>query len=129
MSEEVVIRKVSTSEWNQSPKLPALRWKYLVDTTQTNSHGLSTGLLEIAPGGELPLHHHSPQEIYIIRKGKGLLLKKDGETQNIGPDDVIYIPKGEQHGLRNTGNTPLEFLWVFPTNCWEEVEYIYAVDE
>lgn len=129
MSENVIVRNENTVEWNKSSELPGLRWKYLVDSTEAQSHGLSTGVLEIATGAELPLHHHSPQEIYLIRKGEGLLLKKDGETQPVRPDDVIYIPEGEQHGLRNTGDTPLEFLWIFPTDCWQEVAYIFAQEK
>ena len=25
----------------------------------------------------------------------------------------------------NTGNKNLKVLWTFPTDCWEEVEYIF----
>ena len=39
-----------------------------------DEHGLSCGVLNLLPGEELPLHNHSPQEIYVIRQGKGLLL-------------------------------------------------------
>ena len=60
-----------------------------IDSTKINNHGLSLGSLELVPGGELPLHHHSPQEIYIIRKGKGLLLSKS-ERREVFPETSIY---------------------------------------
>lgn len=126
MNETVVVRQTNQLPWNQGDERPDLRAKFLVDSTETNSHGLSCGILEVAVGGELPLHHHGPQEIYVIRSGKGLLLKSDGETQPVGADDVVYVPENGQHGIRNVGDVPLEFLWIFPTDCWQEVEYLYA---
>ena len=41
--------------------------------------------VELEPGAELPLHHHSPQEIYIIRTGKGLLLSK-ADAREVFPE-------------------------------------------
>ena len=96
----------------------------MADSTQMKSHGLSCGVLVLPPGEELPLHYHSPQEIYIIRKGEGLLLSSLG-TEKICKDSFAYIPKNSEHGLRNTGKEDLELLWIFPTDCWEEVEYIF----
>ena len=52
------------------------------------------------------------------------MLKADGETEEVGPDTVVYIPENAKHGLRNTGDEPLEVLWIFPTDCWEEIVYI-----
>ena len=38
-------------------------------------------------------------------------------------DSFVYIPKNVDHGLKNTGEEDLEILWIFPTDCWEKVEY------
>ena len=96
----------------------------MADSTQMNSHGLSCGVLVLPPGEELSLHYHSPQEIYIIRKGEGLLLSSLN-TRKVCKDSFVYIPQNFEHGLKNTGKVDLELLWIFPTDCWEEVEYIF----
>ena len=79
-------------------------------------------------GEDLELHHHVPQEIYLIRKGEGQLLRHDGEPALVRKDSFVYIPKNCPHGLRNIGNEDLEILWIFPTDCWEEVNYIFEED-
>ena len=33
------------------------------------------GFAEIAPGGNLTLHYHSPAEIYVVTNGTGILNK------------------------------------------------------
>ena len=112
-------------DWVSDPEFPGLQYKLLIDSTKIDNHGLSLGSLQLSPGGELPLHHHSPQEIYIIRKGKGLLLSKS-EQREVFPDTSIYIPKNEKHGLKNIGDNKLLIYWIFPTNCWAEVKYLYG---
>jgi len=123
--EKTVIVKESECDWNFDSAFPGLHYKLLIDSTKIKNHGLSLGSIELVPGGELPLHHHSPQEIYIIRKGKGLLLSNT-ETREVYPDTSIYIPKNEKHGLRNIGDESLLIYWIFPTDCWEEVKYLYS---
>lgn len=122
--EKIVTRHAGDGDWNRRDGAPDLRWKFLVDATEMDSHGLSTGIIEVAVGGELSLHHHQPQEIYIIRAGEGLLLQAGGKTKRLHKDSVVYIPQNEKHGLKNTGDVALEVLWIFPTDCWREIEYI-----
>ena len=105
---------------------PDLRWCYLVDSTKNASHGISVGCLVIPIGGELPPHTHTPQEVYLIKDGTGLLLMPDGESKPVSENDFVYIPSNEKHGLKNTGDQPLEVIWIFPTDCWEEVNYVYS---
>ena len=123
--EKIVTSHLDDCEWQQSEKHGNLRWKYLVDSTQVLSHGMSCGILKVPLGGELGLHHHSPQEIYLIRSGEGILLRHDVEMQKLKKDSIVYIPKNHPHGLRNTGSEPLEVMWIFPTDCWEEIQYIF----
>ena len=85
--------------------------------------GISYGVLVLPPEQELFLHHHSPQKIYIIRSDEGFLLSST--TKKVCQDCFIYIPKNFEHGLKNRGKEDLEVLGIFPTDCWEEVEYIF----
>ena len=122
--EKIVVSHIEDQPWKQNKNQGTFRWRYMVDSTKIKSHGLSCGVLVLPPGEELPLHYHSPQEIYIIRQGEGLLLSSLN-TKKVYKDSFVYIPKNTKHGLKNTGKQDLELLWIFPTNCWEEVEYIF----
>ena len=67
------LKSVSNQEWSTTKKYPGVRWKFLIDSDFTESSGLSLGFAEIAPGGDLTLHYHSPAEIYVITDGSGIL--------------------------------------------------------
>ena len=134
--EEIFVSKFCDAKWHMhnSDKIKAgassdLKWCFLVDSTQHISNGLSMGCLHIPVGSHLPTHFHSPQEIYLVKNGKGLLLMEGKQNRKISKEEVVYIPPGKKHGLRNIGSEPLEVFWIFPTDCWEEVEYNYANNE
>ena len=122
--EKIVVSHLRDQPWNENKDQGKFRWKYMADSTQMKSHGLSCGILVLPVGESLPLHHHSPQEIYIIRQGEGLLLSSLN-TRKVCKDSFVYIPQNFEHGLKNTGEEDLELLWIFPTDCWEEVEYVF----
>tara|TARA_B100000900_G_C20341595_1_gene618447 strand:+ start:161 stop:535 length:375 start_codon:yes stop_codon:yes gene_type:complete len=118
------LESVSDQEWSTTEKYPGVRWKFLIDSDFTKSSGLSLGFAEIAPGGNLILHYHSPAEIYIVTDGKGLL-NKSGEKEEIKKGDVVFIGENEKHAVKNNGNETLKFYWIFPTDRFSEVEYLY----
>ena len=116
------LKSVSDQEWSSSKKYPGVRWKFLIDADFMDSSGLSLGFAEIAPGGDLTLHYHSPAEIYVVTSGKGIL-NKSGELEEIKKGDVVYIEGNAKHALKNVGTETLEFYWIFPTDTFSEVEY------
>ena len=118
------LKSVSDQEWSTTDKYPGVRWKFLIDSDFTKSSELSLGFAEIAPGGDLILHYHSPAEIYVITDGTGIL-NKSGELQKIKKGDVVYIAKNAKHALKNNGKEILKFYWIFPTNSFSEVKYLY----
>jgi len=117
------LKSISNQEWQTTEKYPGVRWKFLVDADYTNSSGLSLGFAEIASGGDLTLHYHSPAEIYVITNGKGTL-NKSGSLEEIKKGDIVYIAGNEKHALKNNGNETLEFYWIFPTDRFSEVKYL-----
>jgi quercetin dioxygenase-like cupin family protein len=117
------LERVSNQEWTSTDKYPGVRWKFLIDKDFNGSTGLSLGYAEIAPGGDLTLHYHSPDEIYVITNGEGIL-NKSGDLEKIKKGDVVYIGKNEKHALKNDGKKTLEFYWIFPTDRFSEVEYL-----
>jgi quercetin dioxygenase-like cupin family protein len=116
------LKSVSDQKWSSTEKYPGVRWKFLIDEDFMGSSGLSLGFAEIAPGGDLTLHYHSPAEIYVVTSGKGIL-NKSGELEEIKKGDVVYIEGNAKHALKNIGTETLEFYWIFPTNTFSEVEY------
>ena len=117
------LKSISNQEWQTTEKYPGVRWKFLVDADYTNSSGLSLGFAEIASGGDLTLHYHSPAEIYVITNGKGTL-NKSGSLEEVKKGDIVYIAGNEKHALKNNGNETLEFYWIFPTDRFSEVKYL-----
>ena len=109
-------------EWSSAEKYPGVRWKFLIDSDFDCSSSLSLGYVEIAPGGDLTLHYHSPTEIYVVTNGTGIL-NKSGELETIKKGDVVYIAGNAEHALKNNGKEMLEFYWIFPTDRFSEVEY------
>ncbi len=118
------LESVSKQEWSTTEKYPGVRWKFLIDSDYTKSSELSLGFAEIDPGGDLILHYHSPAEIYVITDGSGTL-NKSGKFEKITKGDVVYIAGNEKHALKNNGKEILKFYWIFPTDRFSEVEYLY----
>ena len=117
------LKSVSHQKSTSTDKYPGVRWKFLIDKDFNGSSGLSLGYAEIAPGGDLTLHYHSPDEIYVITSGEGIL-NKSGKLETIKKGDVVYIGKNEKHALKNDGKETLEFYWIFPTDRFSEVKYL-----
>ncbi len=67
----------------------------------------------VAPGGHTPYHAHDwEHEVYVI-DGKGVVAGGDGETP-LEPGTVVFIPGGEEHNFKNTGDEALRFLCLIP---------------
>ena len=116
------LESISKQEWSTTDKYPGVRWKFLIDSDYTKSSGLSLGFAEIDPGGDLILHYHSPDEIYVVTDGVGTL-NKSGKLEQIKKGDVVFINGNEKHGLKNNGKETLKFYWIFPSDRFSEVEY------
>jgi mannose-6-phosphate isomerase-like protein (cupin superfamily) len=101
-----------------------IRWKLLVAGERTPSQGLTVGIAEIPPGASLLRHHHAPQEVYYVIEGEGQT-EIDGRISDIGPGTALFIPPDARHRTVNTGQGPLRFVWIFPTDTFREIEYHY----
>ena len=99
-----------------------IRWKLLVTGDRTPTKGLTMGIAEIPPGDSLRLHHHQPEEVYYVVGGAGKV-EIEGRAATIGPGSAIFIPGNAKHRTSNTGTAPLRFVFVFPTDTFEEIEY------
>lgn len=68
-------------------------------------------------------HSHRPAaEVYIGLEGEGLILLEDeatGEsrTARLGAGAIVYVPGHTAHRTMNTGNAPLVYIGVYPSNA------------
>lgn len=68
----------------------------------------------IPPGGRhvAELHiHPDAEEIVVITRGSGIAIV-GGRTSQVQAEDVVYIPTGVEHELRNTSDEMLGVLFI-----------------
>ncbi len=118
--------KGKSDKWEKSDLIPGISWQFSVNAGSTVSNGLSCGYLQVDPNAELPLHYHREQEIYIITQGNAELLTGANSSRAVTAGDTIYIPENSWHGIKNVRRSVVEFIWIFPTDTWQEVRYIFA---
>ena len=118
--------KGKLDSWESSDLIRGIRWQFSVNAGTTVSNGLSCGYLQVDPDAELPLHYHKEQEIYIITLGDAELLTGATSSRAVTTGDTIYIPENSWHGIKNISQFIVEFIWIFPTDTWQEVRYIFA---
>jgi len=83
---------------------------YLLASPRTSdAEYLTTSVVEIRPDGEQRIHSHTPEQIYYILEGSGIMTVAD-ETAQVGPGDCIFIPSGAPHGLKNDGKVLLRYF-------------------
>jgi mannose-6-phosphate isomerase-like protein (cupin superfamily) len=83
---------------------------YLLASKRTGgAENIAVTLVEMDADGFQHIHKHEPEQTYTILEGSGLMTV-DGEQQQVGPGDCIFIPSSAEHGLQNTGGTMLKYL-------------------
>jgi mannose-6-phosphate isomerase-like protein (cupin superfamily) len=84
----------------------------LIDRTTSGITQCSLAEEVLPPGCAVPPHYHRElEEIYYVLSGNGLMTVGD-ESREVGPGDAIYVPRGERHTLKNTGNRDIKLLLV-----------------
>lgn len=77
------------------------------------SDNVVVGLMTVPPGNrQKGLHYHTITEIYLVIKGELESFDHTPHTHRAGPMDLLYIPPGVPHGVRNSGTEDLELIWI-----------------
>lgn len=83
-------------------------------------------MFELVPGGHTPKHEHNYEHEVLILEGRGEIAGSAAASgcRAICAGDVIFIPPQEMHQFRNTGDQPLKFICLVPTefNCGAKIE-------
>jgi quercetin dioxygenase-like cupin family protein len=80
---------------------------------EDGAHKLTMRILEIDPDGYTPMHAHEYEHAMLVLKGNGLVT--DGAKDCLlEKDDVLFIPAGQIHQLKNTNDSELVLVSIIP---------------
>lgn len=89
----------------QSPQLTGTR------RTDLQRHDLSApgreviqARVEIDPGADVPSHTHPGEEIIYVLEGT-LEYRIGGKSVTVKPGDVLFVPAGTAHSVKNVGSS------------------------
>jgi quercetin dioxygenase-like cupin family protein len=74
---------------------------------------MRSGYVVLDPGRSVGKHsteHH--EEILIVLEGKGEMLFHDGSKLALKARTAVYCPPGTEHDVKNSGPTPLRYVYV-----------------
>jgi quercetin dioxygenase-like cupin family protein len=108
-----VIRNVVETPWQQYPgHFGGALSKPLVRPETTGSRLVDYRISTYQPMAYVDTHTHKVQEqIYHVLEGEGSM-EIEGRRQIVRRHDVIFIPPGVAHSIRNDGLTDLTFIVV-----------------
>jgi len=87
-----------------------VRW---VISNKDGAPNFSMRVFEVEPGGHSPHHKHPWEHEVFILEGSGSLVQGEKEFP-FSKGDVIFIPPGEEHQLKNPSRETLEFICLIP---------------
>src|SRR2546423_645638 len=113
MSAKASIKNVVETPWQQFPgHFGGALSKPLVRPETTGSRLVDYRISTYQPMAYVETHAHAVQEqIYHVLDGEGAM-EIDGRNTIVRKHDVIFIPPGVRHSIRNDGLTDLTFIVV-----------------
>jgi methionyl-tRNA synthetase len=107
----MMLRRFSREQLESEPH--GVLFKDLYPWAEIDDTPFGSSLAIVEPGGRTMRHSHSPAETFIICRGTGTI-SVNAQTEAVAPGDVIYLPPGCVHDLRNDSPTDeLVFVSVF----------------
>ncbi len=70
---------------------------------------LSVSWVEVPPGARQRLHHHQPEQVYVVVQGSGLMRVGDEEATVIA-GDIIFLPPDVPHAIENRSREMLAYV-------------------
>ena len=82
----------------------------IVEGTLHDGQAFEAHATELAPGG-IPhgSHSHKHEEMFLVREGT-VEVTVNGKGTRLGPGGVAFIGSGDDHGIRNVGDTKAKYF-------------------
>jgi quercetin dioxygenase-like cupin family protein len=98
-------------EWEEHPRFPGIQIQGLL--TRLDNPFANVNAVRVQSGGAIGRHRHAEQvETVLVMRGNAILTLDQTEVP-ITNGQIIAIPVGLEHALRNEGTTLVELLTFF----------------
>ena len=78
-----------------------------------DSVSVRSGKVLLLPGKTVGEHSTGDyEEVIIVLEGKGQFLFGEGQPLPFDAGKVLYCPPNTTHNMKNTGTTPLQYIYV-----------------
>jgi mannose-6-phosphate isomerase-like protein (cupin superfamily) len=78
-----------------------------------DSSSMRSGKVVLQPGESVGKHStKSNEELIVILDGEGVFIFNDNHNLEFDNNTVLYCPPMTEHNIRNTGSTPLTYIYV-----------------
>ncbi len=105
------IADLEAGEWQEHTRFPGIYMKGLL--TAADNPLASVNVIQVPPGGTVGHHRHAQQlETIWVIKGNAILTLDQMEV-SIKDGQIIAIPIGLEHALRNEDQSPVQLLTFF----------------
>lgn len=105
------IADLTAGEWQEHARFPGIYMKSLLNSADNPL--ASVNVVQVPPAGNIGRHRHAAQlETVWIIQGEAILTLDQTEL-HLQDGQIIAIPMGLEHSLRNEGQTPVELLTFF----------------
>ncbi|HMZ07056.1 MAG TPA: cupin domain-containing protein [Anaerolineales bacterium] len=102
---------LNAGEWQEHARFPGIYWKNLL-TTEDNPLA-NVNIVQVPSGGVIGRHHHTQQVETIWVVSGCAILTLDQTDIPIRNGQIIAIPIGLEHALRNEGQVTVQLLTFF----------------
>jgi quercetin dioxygenase-like cupin family protein len=98
-------------EWGEHPRVAGISMKKLL--TSDENPLASVNLVKVPEGGVVGHHMHADQvETVYVLKGQCVLTIGEDDMP-FGAGQIVALPAGVEHELRNVGSVPVELITFF----------------
>lgn len=81
-----------------------------MDAGEQGSRNMAVAWVEVPPGAEQRRHSQAEcEQVYVIASGTGSMWVA-GDEETVGAGDLIFIPPGSEHGVKNSGSEDLVYV-------------------
>jgi len=105
------VADLMTGEWQEHTRFPGIYMQVLLNTADNPLANVNA--VRVPPGGTIGRHRHAQQfETVWVIMGNPILTLDQTEV-SLRDGQIIAIPVGLEHALRNEGPVPVELLTFF----------------